>query len=311
MTGSAPGKIILLGEHAVVYGEPAIAIPIHSIQTIVSIQAQDSGISIASPQLQLDCDLNDLPREHPVRLMYEEIFARMNILPSGFKIDIRSTIPAASGLGSGAALSTASIRALGEFFNKNLSRAEINGICFATEKIFHGNPSGVDNTVITFGKPVFYQPGKKVELLEVRGVFHLLIANTGIKSSTREVVSAVRQLVDHDPLIKTDLRKLGELSRFGRSAIAHGDRNLLGKLMNDAHRTLKHMTVSCVELDRLVAAARENGALGAKLSGGGRGGNMIALAEETEIEKIRGALLTAGASQVISTVLTDSNDRVG
>lgn len=311
MTGSAPGKIILLGEHAVVYGEPAIAIPIHSIQTIVSIQAQDSGISIASPQLQLDCDLNDLPREHPVRLMYEEIFARMNILPSGFKIDIRSTIPAASGLGSGAALSTASIRALGEFFNKNLSRAEINGICFATEKIFHGNPSGVDNTVITFGKPVFYQPGKKVELLEVRGVFHLLIANTGIKSSTREVVSAVRQLVDHDPLIKTDLRKLGELSRFGRSAIANGDRNLLGKLINDAHRTLKHMTVSCNELDRLVAAARENGALGAKLSGGGRGGNMIALAEETDIEKIRGALLTAGASQVISTVLTGPNDRVG
>lgn len=310
MNGSAPGKIILLGEHAVVYGQPAVAIPIHSIQTNVNISAWKGGVFINSPQLQLYGELSALEINHPVRSMYEQIFNKLDIQPTGLRIDINSTIPVASGFGSGAALSVASIRSLATYYQKNLTDIEVNDICFATEKIFHGNPSGVDNIVITHGMPVYYIPGKPVEILEINGRYQLVVANTGIQTSTKEVVSAVRDLVERDSLAAADILKLGEIAKLGRSAIATQNNILLGKLMNDAHRTLRRLTISCQELDKLVVAARENGAIGAKLSGGGRGGNMIALCYEPDVEKISNALRDAGAKHVFNTLLSGSDNRI-
>lgn len=300
MTTSAPGKIILLGEHAVVYGKPAIAIPVASVSTSVTISDHLGGLFVRSTALALDSELNDLPPKHPIRAMFEVIFTQLEIQPKQLLVEVSSSIPVASGLGSGAALSAAAIQAFAEKFNIKLSLEQVNAICFETEKIFHGNPSGVDNTVITYNRPVYYHPGKTVQPLQISGEFHFIIANTGIQASTKDVVADVRYLTETDPGAMNTIDRIGELVDRGRIAIQKGDNTALGKLMDEAHLELKDLQVSCPELDALVRTAKELNALGAKLSGAGRGGNMIVLSKAEDVKTISAGLLNAGAKNIIS-----------
>ncbi|RMG89418.1 MAG: mevalonate kinase, partial [Chloroflexi bacterium] len=168
----------------------------------------------------------------------------------------------------------------------------------------HGTPSGVDNTVIVYEQPVYFVKGQPIERLVFSEEYRLLIADTGKAALTRIAVGDVRKLYEREPeRIQPVLDEIGEVVVQARLALEAGDSLTVGKLMWRNHELLDQLTVSSAELDALVAAARNAGALGAKLSGGGRGGNMIALVTEETRSEVREALIAAGAVRVFETVV--------
>ena len=303
-TSSAPGKIILFGEHAVVYGYPALAVPVTQVQATATVSENSrGGIMIEAPNVNLSTDLASLPASHPLAAVISSVFSSLHISnPPACTVYLQSTIPVASGLGSGAAVSVAIIRALSAFLGRPMPDAQVNALAFEAEKLYHGTPSGIDNTVVTYGRPVYFIKRKPIKTFHVGAPFTIMIGGTGISAPTREPVSAVRKLWEADkPRWDKVFAKVGEIVWNARQAIERGDIAELGNLMNANHALLQEMTVSCLELDLLVEAARKSGALGAKLSGGGRGGNMIALVEKENAPAVARALSSAGAKRTIVT----------
>jgi len=301
---SAPGKVILFGEHAVVYGYPALAAPV--LQVHADVQVSDSpraGIWIEAPDIDLHTELNMLASDHPLSAIIHKLLFILSIDPfPTLHIRIDSTIPVASGLGSGAAVSVALIRALSTYIGHPFSDEQTNELAFEMEKLHHGTPSGIDNTVITYARPVYFVKGQPLEIFKVGKPFTLVIGDTGIRAPTRESVGDVRKLWEGD---KEKWEKvfttIGEIVNQARIMIGKGKTEKLGELMDQNHTLLQEMTVSSPELDKLVLGARNAGALGAKLSGGGRGGNMIALVKPETAETVANSLMKAGAKRVITT----------
>ncbi len=332
---SAPGKIILFGEHAVVYGQPALAVPVNQVHADADVSDFDrAGIWINAPDIRLNAELSGLALDDALAATISAVYSALNIdfarraspaeaissqgaetaypkghtsqkdarrvVPKGVEIKVTSTIPLASGLGSGAAVSVAIIRALSAHLRQPFTDEQVNEIAYEVEKIHHGTPSGIDNTVVTYAKPIFFSKGQPIELLNVAKPFTIIIGDTGIPAPTKESVADVRELWQQD---KRKMEMLfgvaGSLARTARQSIEGGHPERLGPLMNENQRVLAEMGVSSPELDRLVEASRRAGASGAKLSGGGRGGNMIALSTQENAEKIVEALYAAGAKNVI------------
>lgn len=304
-TVSAPSKIILLGEHAVVYGVPALAIPISSLRATIKIYKSESDFIIVSS----DANNRDSPIEvtsseigNPLIIMTQLVIEHFGVTYPEIRLVIDSKIPIASGLGSGAAISAAVGRAIATAIGKNIDNDLLNQFVFDVEKIHHGTPSGIDNTVIVYERPIIFEKGKPIEPLKIGKPFHIVIANTGITALTRESVADVKRLYQDKP---TDIQKIFDdieaLIRQATRHIADGNIKQLGSLMTLNHNLLRKLTVSSDELDNLVNTAISNGALGAKLSGGGRGGNMIALVKESDITQMKRCLLDAGASNVYDT----------
>jgi len=307
-TATAPGKIILFGEHAVVYGEPAIAVPVSSIQTRASVNAVIGGssgeIHIDAPDISLSAPIMELDPDHPLRAAVMAVLGNKDPreIPA-CNIHISSTIPAASGLGSGAAVSAALIRALSAFLGQRLTNEQISHLTFEVEKIHHGTPSGIDNTVIAHQKPVYYVKGEPFQFLSIGTPFSILIAGSGIHGHTREAVQQVRQNWINDPDRYDSLfNSIGEISKMAKELIDTGSPADLGPLMNENHILLQELGVSTPELDLLVDTARQAGALGAKLSGGGLGGNIIALIDE-DTDQITKALTKSGAVYTLNSTL--------
>ncbi len=301
---SAPGKIILFGEHAVVYGRPALAVPVTQVHADVEIlDSPRTGIWIDAPDVNLHAELNTLPSDHPVAAVIHNLFflARISPFPN-LAIKIISTIPVASGLGSGAAVTVALTRALFAHINFPMTDEEVNSFAYEIEKLHHGTPSGIDNTVVTYAKPVYFVKGQTIEIFKVAAPFTIVIGDTGISAPTKESVGDVRKLWEADKTKwESVFDQIGEIANQAKHAIESGKRGILGKLMGQNHALLQEMTVSSPELDKLVSAARNAGALGAKLSGGGRGGNMIALVKPEQAEAVAKSLMEAGASNTIIT----------
>jgi mevalonate kinase len=301
---SAPGKIILFGEHAVVYGRPALAIPVTQVHADVEVSdSSRAGIWIDAPDVDLHAELNTLPSDHPMAsVVHNFLFlARLSKFPN-LEIKINSTIPVASGLGSGAAVTVALARALAAHLKYSMTDEEVNAFTYEIEKLHHGTPSGIDNTVVTYAKPVYFVKGQLMEMFKVGRSFTIVIADTGISAPTKESVGDVRRLwLENKSRWESVFDKIGEISFTARRAIEVGKYELLGELMNENHTLLQKITVSSPELDQLVEAARRAGALGAKLSGGGRGGNMIALVEPVFAEVVSISLKEAGAKNTIIT----------
>jgi mevalonate kinase len=303
-TSSAPGKIILFGEHAVVYGRPALAVPVTQVRAAVDVSnAPRTGIWIDAPDVDLRAELNTLPSDHPIASVIHNFLFLSRVSPfPNLAIKIKSTIPVASGLGSGAAVTVALTRALSAHLNYSMNEEEINAFAYEIEKLHHGTPSGIDNTVVTYAQPVYFVKGQPIEIFRVGASFTIVIADTGISALTKESVGDVRRLWLADkPRWETVFDKIGEVSFTARRAIEAGKWELLGELMNENHALLQTLTVSSLELDALVETARRAGALGAKLSGGGRGGNMIALVEANLAETVSSSLTEAGAKNTIIT----------
>jgi len=303
-TSSAPGKIILFGEHAVVYGRPALAVPVTQVQATATVSENSrGGVMIEAPNINLSADLSSLPSDHPLVFVINSVFSTLKISnPPACTVYLQSTIPIASGLGSGAAVSVAIIRALSGFLGKPLPDEKVNLLAFEAEKLYHGTPSGIDNTVVTYAKPVYFILKKPIKTFHVGAPFTIMIGGTGISAPTKDSVGSVRKLWQADkPRWEKVFTRVGEIVWNARQAIERGDVAELGRLMDANHALLQEMTVSCVELDDLVEAARKSGALGAKLSGGGHGGNMIALVEKDNAPAVARALSSAGAKRTILT----------
>ena len=303
-TASAPGKIILFGEHAVVYRRPALAIPVTQVHADVEVSASArAGIWIQAPDVNLHAELNTLPSDHPLASVVHNFLFLFRVTPfPNLEIKISSTIPVASGLGSGAAVTVALTRALSSFLERPMPDEEINAFAYEIEKLHHGTPSGIDNTVVTYAMPVYFIKGQAIETFRVGTPFTIVIGDTGISAPTKESVGDVRKLWEADkPKWESVFDRVGKIAEEARKNIESGKWELLGKLMDQNHQLLQEMTVSSPELDRLVSAARSAGALGAKLSGGGRGGNMIALVNISLAESVAKSMLEAGAQRTIIT----------
>ncbi len=315
-SASAPGKIILFGEHAVVYGRPALAVPVTQVQAQVNVttplpdpsrnSATPANILIEAPDIGLAASLDDLlaeTRPHPLAYAVSAVLYNLKIIqPPPMTIHITSTIPVASGLGSGAAVSVAIIRAVSAFVSQPLPDERICALAFEVEKLHHGTPSGIDNTVITYAAPVYFVKGQPMEIFHVTRPFTIVIADTGISAPTKASVGDVRRLWEADPAsLDKIFDRIGGIVDKARRFIETGQFEAFGPLMDENHALLQALTVSSPALDRIVLAARHAGALGAKLSGGGRGGNMIALVEKENAPAVAEALIAAGAKRTIIT----------
>jgi mevalonate kinase len=303
-SASAPGKIILFGEHAVVYGRPALAAPVTQLQTDVEVRdAARPGVHLEAPAIRLKAELKKLQPDHPLAAIINTLSAALGIsaLPP-LDIKINSTIPVASGLGSGAAVSVALIRALSAHLGQPLPDEEVNKLAFEIEKLHHGTPSGIDNTTVTYAEPVYFVKGQPVERLRVGAAFTIVIADTGLPAPTKRSVADVRKLWEADKAgWERVFDRIGEIAREARAAIEGGNIAALGPLMDENHFWLRELTVSSPEMDHLVAAAWSAGAEGAKVSGGGRGGNMIALARPELAESMAAFMKEKGAKRTIVT----------
>lgn len=312
MSATAPGKVILFGEHAVVYGQPAIAIPVSQVRARATVVAgQQPGVRLIAPDLGVEKLLLEEDREDALATAVYLVKTATHLphLPA-MTITVSSDIPIASGLGSGAAIAAAAIRAVTQFvgYGHLLTPEWVSAMTYEVEKIHHGTPSGIDNTVVTYEQPVYFvrqQPRNRIETFTVAKPLTLLVADTGIRSSTKEVVGDVRRQWEANPTrFEALFAACGRIAMAARQAIEQGDIARLGTLMQENQAVLQEMTVSSPELERLVAAALEAGAIGAKLSGAGRGGNMIVLlAEEGGKTAVSAALTAAGAKNVLTTTL--------
>lgn len=303
------GKSILFGEHAVVYGYPAIAVPIPALKTTVTIFpliGKEQQVSIYdAPDLAISAKLSDLPENnvlvHAVKL-FKDAYA-ISTIPS-FRLKIKSHIPVASGLGSSASVSVGVVKALSQFLGLKLPVQKINDFAFELEKLHHGNPSGIDNTVISYEKALCFTKGLEPEFLQSPTPFHILLIDSGIASHTVEVVSAVKQARENDPqTINSIFQEIGEITQSAKKAFLHGNAQELGGLMQRNHALLQALHVSLPELDTLVSLALNNGAWGAKLCGAGRGGNVIALVGEENAPFIQQALVSHGVKGIVHTVI--------
>lgn len=301
---SAPGKIILFGEHAVVYGQPALAVPVHDLQATATVQERARpGLLIRADDLGIGVRLAE-DAAHALSQTARLVLDRLGCDEPDVEITIRSNIPVAAGLGSGAAVSAAVAQALSTYLGRPFETQELSALVYEVEKLHHGTPSGIDNTVICFGQPVYFVRDKSLELLHVGKPFQLVIGDTGISSPTRIAVGDVRAGWEREPERYNWLfEEIGKIVEKARRAIEQGQPDKLGSLMSDNHHLLRDMGVSSPELDRLVDAALSSGASGAKLSGGGRGGNMIALADESANLAVEDALAKAGAARVMHTTV--------
>ena len=307
---TAPGKIILFGEHAVVYARPAIAVPVFQARAQATIQTcRDPDVAIEAVDLARQYTLRDAPADDPLAAIIRLTCTRLNIAPQGFSVRVHSTIPLASGLGSGAAVSVAVVRALARRCGLELSRGEIAALAYETEKLHHGTPSGIDNTVIAFEQPVYFVKNQPLELFRVARPFTIAIADTGIAAPTKVAVGDVRRAWQaHRAQYEALFDQIGAVVRSARRAIEGGAIDTLGGLMNANQVLLREIGVSLPEIEALARAALQTGARGAKLSGAGRGGNVIALVNEVTQDRVERALLAAGAKRVIVTRVAGVND---
>jgi len=309
---SAPGKVILFGEHAVVYSRPAIAVPVTDVSATATISPGEpgSGVWILAADLPAPDGspgghcyrLHDASTDDPLRASVElALDAFHHREPAGdMLVSITSTIPIARGMGSGAAVATAVVRAIARHFGHDPQPDEISPLVYQVEKLHHGTPSGIDNTVVAYAQPVFFVRGRGITRLSVGTPLNIVIGDTGGISSTREVVGDVRRRWSADTERYEGLfDEIGALARLAKTAIEHGNPNAVGRLMDENHELLMTLGVSSPELDKLVTAAKTAGALGAKMSGAGWGGNMLAVVEAGRTADVADALQTAGAVSTI------------
>ena len=299
-TGSGFGKVILFGEHFVVHGVPGIVSAIDATND-AEVKKTAKGINVK--------DVRKAAKGYAEEKRMQQLESIDRILRAmgidaktvAFDILLGGTLPGFSGLGASAASSVAITRAIAQEFGVILTDERVNQIAYEAEKAYAGTPSGIDNTAATFGGLLWFKKNLKdrqntIEKLHIREPVEIVIGSTGVVANTKAMVEGVTERKQKHPEKYDALFEEAEaLALIGREALLQFDLKKVGKLMNDNHRLLQEIEVSHEKLDILVEIARKQGAFGAKLTGGGGGGCMVALTPNQELqERVAEAIENAG-----------------
>jgi len=293
------GKIILLGEHAVVYGRHAIAAPI-PLAIQAHVERDRDGVNLIIPRWGVEQRFHKhAEKQHSFEKSLAMIFDRLGLQNESMRIEIFPNVPRAMGLGGSAAIAVATIRALDRCFELGLTNEQVNELAFESEKIAHGTPSGIDNTLSVYGQAMLFRAGDEPlrKVVEIPREIRLVIGISGIESLTAATVARVRKARGAYPELYEEIfDQIDSLVLQGVDALAQHRLETLGELMNVCQGLLNAMQISCWELEEMIQIARRHGALGAKLTGGGGGGSMIALCpdEEAAAARIESGLKNAG-----------------
>ena len=297
ITCSAPGKIYLFGEHAVVYGEPAIACAIN-LRVRVSVELVSSGkITINAMDKRANCSSEEFKyvccAAKTIKQLFEKDF--------GAEINIRSEVPPRQGLGSSAAVTVSTIKALTESLGIELDNEAVANIGHKVENEVQGKASPADTFVSSTGGVVLVERAKTSHL--ARPDLPIIIGATGVERSTRDVIAFVSDLRKKYPSVVSDvMSSMGDITRLGEQKLAAGDLVSVGELMNINEGLLDSLGVCDVVLSKLIYAARTAGALGAKITGAGRGGSVLAIATAGNVDQVRQAITKQGARALTTAI---------
>jgi hydroxymethylglutaryl-CoA reductase len=294
--GDACGKVILLGEHAVVYDRHALALPI-PLAVTVEVAEKDCGVSLSIPEWKIRARWSEgesVPEGAAAVIAL--IIKEFGVADRGFDILAASRIPIGMGLGSSAAFAAAAIRAFNILLDRKLTEVQVDRLTFQCEELTHGMPSGVDNHLAVFGEPVLFSKGSSMRTRPILlgEIPPLVIASSGQRGNTKEQVLAVRSRYEkNETLYTTIFDEIDKMSVAGATALCERDYELLGSLMNVCHGFLNAIEVSTPELEVMIRIARDAGAIGAKLTGAGGGGSIVALCPG-KVAQVASALSGAG-----------------
>ncbi|OIH94628.1 mevalonate kinase [Curtobacterium sp. MCBA15_001] len=298
---------MLIGEHAVVYGEPALVLPVNDVRVAATVTpvADSAGSGLQSAVHTGPFDLAPaavMPTVTAVTATLRHLHAEHQHV----HVRVDSDVPTARGMGSSAAVAAAVTAAVADAFGVVLDPETHHELVQECERVAHGRPSGLDARGVVADVPVWFEGGR-IEPVQLSGAFAFVVADTGVPGHTRQAVAAVRARRDGNPTrIDAVIGQIGDLARRARGTLVDGDAQGLGATMDAAHALLTTLDVSSDDLDHLVHAARAAGALGAKLTGGGRGGCVLALATDGEhADRIAAALRGAGAAATWTTRIGD------
>ncbi|TXT59125.1 MAG: putative Mevalonate kinase [Promethearchaeota archaeon] len=291
---AAPGKTILFGEHSVVYGFPAIAMAIN-IQTkcelqeiqkdIIELRFKNYGLSLNSSSLsKLITSFPESFKQYGLcfKMLHEKYGIEFNKL----RVTLSSDLFPGSGLGSSASTAVSLISAINNFYDLNLLKEDISKLAYKMEEIVHGSPSGIDNTICTFGNIIMYKQGN-FEFLESFSDLQILISYTNIEHDTKNAINSIKKLKKKRPgLVSKYLKEMGEIANSAKMELIDGNLVSLGDLMNRNQQLLSLLGVSNKKIDLINKIALQNGAYGSKLTGAGLGGCVISLGERKALQKI-------------------------
>lgn len=286
--GTGFGKTILFGEHFVVYGCEAIAAALGNTTSATVERANVKGYELVDNRPETRG--YKVAKKEEYEKLIENVINFMRI-KEGIKITLAGNLVAASGVGASAACAASLARAINKEFALNWNDEKINEAAFEGEKGPHGTPSGIDNTAAVFGGILLFKKNleggpNKIEKMKLKQPIEIVLGNSGKTSSTKEVVADVKKLKEEKPTeTKRIFEEYNELVKEAKTALLGFDLKKTGELMNKNHELLQKITVSCSELDEMVKTAKQAGAFGAKLTGTGRGGLMIALTPGKEIQQ--------------------------
>ncbi len=260
-------KLILFGEHFVVYGIPAIGMALKDLYTTCTLHPSDTW------------EIQGVNQSEVVIPALQSILAELKLI-GPYKVVFNSNIPVSAGLGSGAAICVSFTRALSDHHFLKLTDKRINELAYEGEKFFHGSPSGIDNTLSTFGGVLEFTKGKPFTSLDIEPM-PLIIACTGEKGSTKQMVANVKNLKEKNPeKFRKWMKEMEKIIESAKESLEQHDLETLGKLMDKNQELLYNIGVSTLELELLIEIAKDKGALGAKLTGAGGGGCIVALAKD-------------------------------
>ncbi|MFH0948860.1 MAG: mevalonate kinase [Candidatus Aenigmatarchaeota archaeon] len=284
--GIGYGKTILFGEHFVVYGLPGIASSIADY-TLAEVEDGDEGLKLIDNRSAVEGYKEIKQGEISRGLELILNFMKIDVNKTPLKITLSGNLECASGIGASASLASSIARALNEYFDLGLNDDQINEIAYEGEKGSAGTPSGIDNTCSTYGGMLIFEKNlsggpNKIQMINVTEPLEIVMVNTGITQETKEVVADVKREKDKYPKkfdkIFSDYRRM-----FNKANVAlnDGDIKKIGSLMNENQDLLRQITVSCPEIEHIITIAKKNGAIGAKLTGTGRGGLVICLSPDS------------------------------
>jgi len=277
--GFGRGKVILLGEHAVVHGCPAIAVGIERGVTAEAVTAERDLLRLSPWDLALGPAAEG---DEPLERAFAAALAMYPSRPA-LEVSAKVDLPPGAGLGCSAAIGVAVLDAIDEALGIERSRTDLGKAALAWEKVFHGNPSGIDNTMSAIGGVALYRKGDELRSLHSNKPLHLVISYSGEPSSTKEMVASVgRQLENDRERVNKAFEGIEVLVRNAKLAIEAGDLVALGQLLDLNHTILSSLMLCTTKLDDMCQAARRAGALGAKMTGAGGGGCMFALAPKRD-----------------------------